>query len=320
MAETDSTREAIARRLRAAREQAGLSQGQVARLLDYQRPTISEIEAGRRKVSAEELARFADLYKVSVSWLTLSKSEIPEPNVELAARELAKLKKEDLDRILQLLRTLRKAGRRLPHRPQDRCAVRRIQPRDRVAIVAMAQAGRLYREIAAQTGWSEPAVRKVLRQAGIRRYGLSKPEVAAAHAEGLTVAQIAKRLGNTHKAIYQALRKLGLRPHDGRNGNPGKAKRTRAPHATPLGRRLRELRGGVTARRLALLAGVDRHAYHGLEEGHRRPRPEWLARLEKHHRLRSGALAALVPADGWAGPARRYKVSTVDPLEEALRG
>ena len=110
MAETDSTREAIARRLRAAREQAGLSQGQVARLLDYQRPTISEIEAGRRKVSAEELARFADLYKVSVSWLTLSKSEIPEPNVELAARELAKLKKEDLDRILQLLRTLRKAS------------------------------------------------------------------------------------------------------------------------------------------------------------------------------------------------------------------
>lgn len=197
---------------------------------------------------------------------------------------------------------------------------RKVLPRDRVAIVAMAQAGRPYREIAGETGWSEPAVRKVLRQAGVKRYGLSKPEVAAAHAEGLTVAQIAKRLGNTHKAVYQALRKLGLRPHPGRNGNPGKAKRTRAPHATPLGRRLRELRGGVTARRLALLAGVDRHAYHGLEEGHRRPRPEWLARLEKHHRLRSGALAALVPADGWAGPARRYKVSTVDPLEEALRG
>ena len=36
----------VAERLRLAREQAGLSQGQVARLLGKHRPTISEIEAG----------------------------------------------------------------------------------------------------------------------------------------------------------------------------------------------------------------------------------------------------------------------------------
>ena len=110
MGDTDSARSAIAARLRAAREQAGLSQGQVAKLLGMQRPTVSEIEAARRKVSAEEVTRFAGIYDVSVTWLTSGESEVPDPAVELAARELTKLKKEDLDIVLQLLRTLRRAG------------------------------------------------------------------------------------------------------------------------------------------------------------------------------------------------------------------
>lgn len=114
MAEVDPARSAIAARLRSAREHAGLSQGQAAKLLGVQRPTISEIEAGRRRVPAEELAKLAAIYGVSVSWLTDEQPEVPDPGVELAARELTKLKKEDLDRVLQLLRTLRKSkgGRR----------------------------------------------------------------------------------------------------------------------------------------------------------------------------------------------------------------
>ena len=101
----------IPTRLRAAREQAGLSQGQVARLLDMHRPTISEIEAGRRRVQAEELPRFAKLYKVTVSWLTDESpdDEAVDPRVELAARELSKLKHHDLDRVLKLLASIREA-------------------------------------------------------------------------------------------------------------------------------------------------------------------------------------------------------------------
>ena len=109
MAEIDRIRAAIAARLRAAREEAGLSQGQVAPMLGLKRPAVSEIEAGRRKVSAEELSRLAQIYNVSISWLTKEKSEVPDPAVELAARELAKLKREDMDSVLKLLRTLRKA-------------------------------------------------------------------------------------------------------------------------------------------------------------------------------------------------------------------
>lgn len=110
MPEPTPERLVLAERLRMAREQAGLSQGQVAVKLKVPRPSVSEIEAGRRKVSAQELAALAELYDVSVSWLTMGEAEAPNPAVELAARELAKLKKVDLDTVLKLLRTLRQSG------------------------------------------------------------------------------------------------------------------------------------------------------------------------------------------------------------------
>lgn len=98
----------VANRLRLARKQAGLSQGQVARLLKMHRPTISEIEAGRRRVSADELTLFAHTYEVSISWLAGSEPDTNEldDRVQLAARELAKLKPEDLSKVLNLLATM----------------------------------------------------------------------------------------------------------------------------------------------------------------------------------------------------------------------
>lgn len=100
----------IHRRLRLAREQAGLSQGQIARLMEYHRPTISEIEAGRRKVNSEELSVFAKHYGVSTTWLLNEAESDDNPAVELAARELSNLKKDDLDKILRLLRSLKKSS------------------------------------------------------------------------------------------------------------------------------------------------------------------------------------------------------------------
>jgi transcriptional regulator with XRE-family HTH domain len=109
MSLNEGDRQAIANRLRIAREHAGLSQGQVAKMFGYQRPTISEVEAGRRKVSAEELGKFCEIYDVSLSWVTNERSEVANPAVELAARELLKLKTEDFDKVLSLLQTLKKA-------------------------------------------------------------------------------------------------------------------------------------------------------------------------------------------------------------------
>jgi len=100
----------VATRLREAREASGLSQGQVAKQMDLHRPTISEIEAGRRKVTASELAEFAELYGTTIEWLaTGAGSESPEDSrILMAARELSKMRDEDIQRLMKTLKMLRR--------------------------------------------------------------------------------------------------------------------------------------------------------------------------------------------------------------------
>jgi transcriptional regulator with XRE-family HTH domain len=103
-------RRAIAARLREARRLSGLSQGQAAQRMNMHRPTVSEIEAGNRRVSAEELSRFAILYEVSTSYLTGESPgamALDDPRLQLAARELQKLPKESLNKLLQALAAMR---------------------------------------------------------------------------------------------------------------------------------------------------------------------------------------------------------------------
>jgi len=109
-----TSREAIAARLRFAREVAGLSQAQAAKLMGLHRPSVSEIEAGRRRVTAEELANFARHYRTSVGWLSGEGRETADPadeRIQLAARELSKLTEEDLERVLRVLAAIRARDR-----------------------------------------------------------------------------------------------------------------------------------------------------------------------------------------------------------------
>lgn len=99
-----------AERMREARKLSGLSQGQVAKILGMHRPTISEIEAGNRRVSSDELIKFSEIYDVSVSWLVGEASgrlETNDPRLQLAARELGKLAPQDLERLMNLLAAMR---------------------------------------------------------------------------------------------------------------------------------------------------------------------------------------------------------------------
>lgn len=109
---SESRRIEIAARLRTAREAAGLTQGQVAQKLQVHRPTISEIEAGRRRVSADELAAFADLYGIDSGWIVSGPATGTDESdkIILAARQLSKLKDRDLDRLMDLIRMLRGSG------------------------------------------------------------------------------------------------------------------------------------------------------------------------------------------------------------------
>ncbi len=111
MAKAEERKAIIAARLREARRMAGLSQAQVAKMLGLHRPSVTESEAGNRKVSADEIAQFARLYDVSAAWLLGEDAEqldIQNDKVQLAARELQKLDPKDLDRLLVILSSMRR--------------------------------------------------------------------------------------------------------------------------------------------------------------------------------------------------------------------
>jgi len=115
MSDQTEKKQIIASRLREARKMAGLTQGQVADQMNLHRPTISEIEAGNRSVTATELTKFAELYEVDVSWLAGERAEKLDPRddrVQLAFRDLEKLNERDLDKLMTALAAIKQQRRR----------------------------------------------------------------------------------------------------------------------------------------------------------------------------------------------------------------
>ena len=109
---TTDKKQQIAERLREARKLAGLTQGQAAAKMGMHRPTVSEIEAGNRNVTVTELSQFAETYDVDPAWLSGTGPEQLDPedkHLQLAFRELKKIKPEDLDRLMRALAALRGA-------------------------------------------------------------------------------------------------------------------------------------------------------------------------------------------------------------------
>lgn len=100
----------IGQRLKEARYLAGLSQAQAAHVLGIHRPSISEMESGNRRISAEELSELCKTYDVATDWV-LGRSpetlDANDPKLQLAARELSKLKPDDLQRLLRLIASMR---------------------------------------------------------------------------------------------------------------------------------------------------------------------------------------------------------------------
>jgi addiction module HigA family antidote len=67
----------IGKKLKKLREQLGMSQQKLARLLGVSRPTISQIEHGERRIYAEELVKLSEIFGFSVDSL-LNLEEQPE--------------------------------------------------------------------------------------------------------------------------------------------------------------------------------------------------------------------------------------------------
>lgn len=101
---TDARRE-LGRRLKNAREAAGLSQEHVAAELGLPRPAISLIETGSRKVDALELARLAKLYGHSLAYFA---DEGPEPDrISILRRAVEGLSVGDREKVLEYANLLK---------------------------------------------------------------------------------------------------------------------------------------------------------------------------------------------------------------------
>ncbi|MEP0068530.1 helix-turn-helix transcriptional regulator [Pyruvatibacter sp.] len=95
-------------RLKEAREYIGASQDRVAAYLDINRSAVSEIESGKRNLTAVELKKLASLYQKSVSWFTDDLVEDVPPDVEFLARTASGLSDNDrseLQRFAEFLKS-----------------------------------------------------------------------------------------------------------------------------------------------------------------------------------------------------------------------
>lgn len=103
---------ALGERLRQAREYLGLSQQEVSELLGVSRPAVTQMEAGRRKVSTLELREFARLYRRPYEWLVGETAEQTQDDYVTQAlyRTTRELSDRDRAQLLNFAQFLSGAG------------------------------------------------------------------------------------------------------------------------------------------------------------------------------------------------------------------
>ena len=92
----------INERIKELRTQLHLSQDYVANFLGVNRSTYTQMENGKRKVLAEEIAKLSNLFGVSADTL-LNDSKISQP-AAMFARSFEKLDERDQAEIMNLIR------------------------------------------------------------------------------------------------------------------------------------------------------------------------------------------------------------------------
>ena len=92
---------ALYERIKEARTELHLSQDYVAKFLGVNRTAIVEIESGKRKVSADELGKFSELFQIPADELLNGRStEMP---VQMFARRFGALDEAEQQEILNLI-------------------------------------------------------------------------------------------------------------------------------------------------------------------------------------------------------------------------
>lgn len=92
----------INERIKEIREELHLSQEYVAKYMNLNRTAISQIESGNRKISAEELKKFSELFGVTTDeLLNGNEEEIPD---NMFARSFNELDDADKKEIMNLIK------------------------------------------------------------------------------------------------------------------------------------------------------------------------------------------------------------------------
>lgn len=100
----------LGRRLREAREYLGLSQEQVADHLGIPRPSVSTIEAGKRRITFLELMRLAELYRRPLSFFSGEEEPDLDETTDALFRTAQELSSTDREQVLRFAQFLRTAG------------------------------------------------------------------------------------------------------------------------------------------------------------------------------------------------------------------
>lgn len=102
----------VGERLRESREYLGLSQEAVSDALGIPRPSVSAMEAGKRKVSSVELSELAKLYRRPYEYFLGKPS--PEEDTDDTSKALYRatraLSETDREQVLRFAEFLRRAG------------------------------------------------------------------------------------------------------------------------------------------------------------------------------------------------------------------
>jgi transcriptional regulator with XRE-family HTH domain len=111
--------EELGRRLKEAREYLGLSQGAVADRLGIPRPSVSDMESGKRRVTFLELKQLAALYRRPIAFFSgeVEEGAAGDETTKALFRAASDLSDQDKEQVLRFAQFLKSAG---PARPPAR--------------------------------------------------------------------------------------------------------------------------------------------------------------------------------------------------------
>ena len=103
---SSDARKILGKRIKAAREETGLSQEQVAKQLGIPRSAVSQMESGNRRVEAIELGRMAKLYSKTLAFFSIENEGTDSLAVlHRAVKELSDTDREQVLHFAEFLRS-----------------------------------------------------------------------------------------------------------------------------------------------------------------------------------------------------------------------